>query len=92
MKIQDIATQLHLNPEEYDIDYFINVDALVKFLPTISYVQTQTNKEQLRRLGHLFCRNNFGVITVNNLLHLLQWLLQYHLFYLLKYLHRPYYQ
>lgn len=68
MKIQDIATQLHLNPEEYDIDYFINVDALVKFLPTISYAQAQTNKKQLRKLGHLFCRNNFGVIAVNNLL------------------------
>lgn len=68
MKIQDIATQLHLNPKDYDIDYFINVDALVKFLPTISYAQAQTNKEQLRKLGHLFCRNNFGVITVNNLL------------------------
>lgn len=68
MKIQDIATQLHLNPKDYDIDYFINVDALVKFLPTISYVQAQTNKEQLRKLGHLFCRNNFGVIAVNNLL------------------------
>lgn len=68
MKIQDIATQLHLNPEEYDIDYFINVDALVKFLPTISYAQARTNKKQLRKLGHLFCRNNFGVIAVNNLL------------------------
>lgn len=68
MNIQDIATQLHLNPEEYDIDYFINVDALVKFLPTISYAQAQTNKKQLRKLGHLFCRNNFGVISVNNLL------------------------
>ena len=68
MKIQDIATQLHLNPKDYDIDYFINVDALVKFLPTISYAQAQTNKEQLRKLGHLFCRNNFGVISVNNLL------------------------
>ena len=68
MKIQDIATQLHLNSEDYDIDYFINVDALVKFLPTISYAQAQTNKEQLRKLGHLLCRNNFGVIAVNNLL------------------------
>lgn len=68
MKIQDIATQLHLNPKDYDIDYFINVDALVKFLPTISYAQAQTNREQLRKLGHLFCRNNFGVISVNNLL------------------------
>ena len=68
MKLKDIADKLNLNPKDYAVDYFINIDALMKFLPTLSYEQALKKREQLRELGHLYCRNSYGVISIKDLM------------------------